>query len=70
MNVTSAMNATKTVLFVEDDPVVLAIYGNRLRREGFNVESAEDGLAAIEMLPRIKPDLVVLDLMLPKLHGL
>ena len=59
-----------TILFVEDDPFVLTMYRSRLQGEGFAVESAVDGLAAIELLPKIRPDAVVLDLMLPKLHGL
>ena len=65
------MNRTSmTILFVEDDPFVLTMYRSRLQGEGFAVESAVDGLAAIELLPKIRPDAVVLDLMLPKLHGL
>ncbi|MGH7951153.1 MAG: response regulator [Limisphaerales bacterium] len=63
-------NSQKTILFVEDNPFVLAIYQNWLEREGFQVESAEDGLIALEMLPQLKPALVILDLMLPKLDGL
>lgn len=60
----------KSILFVEDDPVMQKVYKTRLEREGFRIESAEDGLIALEMLPTVRPDLVVLDLMLPKLHGL
>ena len=62
--------ASRTILFVEDDSFVLTMYRSRLQTAGFQVEAAGDGLAAIAMLPRIRPDLVVLDLMLPKLHGL
>src|ERR1035438_7527812 len=60
----------KTILFVEDDSFVLTMYRSRLQSAGFRFESAVDGLAAIELLPKIRPDAVVLDLMLPKLHGL
>ena len=60
----------KTILFVEDNPLVLGIYRNWLQRDGFQVELAEDGLAALEKLPQLKPDLVILDLMLPRLNGL
>ncbi|MGO8931270.1 MAG: response regulator [Limisphaerales bacterium] len=62
--------ASRTILFVEDDSFVLTMYRSRLEAAGFQVEAAADGLAAIDALPRIRPDLVVLDLMLPKLHGL
>lgn len=60
----------KRILFVEDDPVVIAVYRNRLEREGFNIEVAEDGLVAMRSLATTKPDLVILDLMLPKVNGL
>ncbi|HEU5397354.1 MAG TPA: response regulator [Verrucomicrobiae bacterium] len=63
-------NPKKTVLFVEDDPLILTIYRNRLQREGFQVETVADGLAALEKLPQLKPSLVILDLMLPMLDGL
>ena len=60
---------TKTIVFVEDNPVVLAAYGNQLQREGFHVESARDGLEAMKILSRLVPDLIILDLLLPKLNG-
>jgi len=59
----------KTIVFVEDNPVVLAAYRNRLQREGFNIEPAPDGLAAMKILSRLAPDVVILDLMLPKFNG-
>ena len=65
------MNRTSmTILFIEDDSFVLTMYRSRLESAGFGVESAVDGLAAIELLAKIRPDAIVLDLMLPKLHGL
>ena len=48
----------------------MTIYRSRLEREGFHVESADNGLVAIEKLSQFKPCLVVLDLMLPMLDGL
>ena len=60
---------TKTIVFVEDNPVVLAAYRNRLQREGFRVEPAADGLEAMKILSMVVPDLVVLDLLLPKFNG-
>lgn len=59
----------KTIVFAEDNPVVLAAYKNRLEREGFIVEPARDGLETMKILSRVVPDLVILDLLLPKLNG-
>jgi CheY-like chemotaxis protein len=59
----------KTILFVENDPVVVTMYRNRLQSEGFRIETAEDGLDALRILSSFTPDLVTLDLMLPKLSG-
>ena len=59
----------KTILFVENDPVVLTMYRNRLQAAGFTIETAEDGLEALKCLSRVTPDLAMLDLMLPRLSG-
>jgi len=59
----------KTIFFVEDDPVVVKVYGAKFEREGFLVEVAKDGLEAMKMLAAVRPDVVVLDLMMPKLNG-
>lgn len=60
---------TRTIVFVEDDPVVLMAYRGHLEREGFVVEPARDGLEAMKILSRVVPDLVILDLLLPKFNG-
>jgi twitching motility two-component system response regulator PilH len=59
----------KKILLVEDDAVVVEIYRKKFMREGFQVEVAEDGLVAMKVLPQFMPDLVVLDLMMPKFNG-
>src|ERR1700742_2345462 len=63
------MKSVTTVLFVENDAVALTMYQKRLQREGFHVEIAEDGIAALRVLSEMTPDVVVLDLMLPKFSG-
>jgi len=63
------MKSVTTILFVENDAVALTMYQKRLQREGFHVETAEDGIAALRVLSEMTPDLVVLDLMLPKFSG-
>ncbi len=58
-----------TIFLVEDDTVVIQLYRAKFLREGFGVEVAEDGLKALKMLSAVKPDVVILDLMMPKLNG-
>jgi CheY-like chemotaxis protein len=59
----------KNILLVDDDPVVLRVFQEGLMRQGFQVQTAIDGLAAINSLDASRPDVVVLDLMMPKLSG-
>jgi CheY-like chemotaxis protein len=59
----------KTIVVVEDNQIVAAIYRSKLQAEGFLVEVAEDGQGGLEMIERVRPDLVLLDLVLPKLSG-
>lgn len=58
------------ILVVEDELSIQEIVGLYLRRAGFQVITAADGQQALELLNRHLPDLVVLDLMLPKVNGL
>src|SRR5579859_2890014 len=57
------------VLFVDDDPVAVRIYQSGLSRLGYQVDTAGDGLAALQALRTRKPDVLVLDLMMPKFSG-
>jgi DNA-binding response OmpR family regulator len=62
--------AVMRILVVEDEPRILAFVTRRLEAEGFFVDSAGDGAAALEAVGRARPDLVVLDLLLPRIDGL
>lgn len=57
------------VLVVDDDPTVAEVVVGYLHRAGYAVERAEDGPAALERFAAARPDLVVLDLMLPAMDG-
>ncbi len=59
----------KRVLLVDDDPIAVRIYRDGLARQGYDVSTAADGVAALRSLRENKPDVVVLDLMMPKLSG-
>lgn len=64
------MAAEIDVLVVDDEPAFLEALGSGLRREGFKVHPAADGAAALDMFEELQPDLVLLDVMLPKMSGL
>ena len=60
---------SQTVLVVEDDSKIVNLLGLYLKREGFNVASAADGREALDAATRIRPSLIILDLMLPHMDG-
>ncbi len=59
----------RRILFAEDDPAFRKIIGNILTRAGYDVVLAEDGESAVEKAASEKPDLVITDGLMPKLHG-
>jgi CheY-like chemotaxis protein len=63
------MTRDKTILYVEDDAVTLTANSEVLRREGFTVLTATDGLEGLKLLQKSAPDLLLLDLMLPRFTG-
>jgi len=63
------MKVNRTILFVETDTTVLATYGKLLQREGFRVESAQDGLDALKALSQLRPIWLCWSLMLPTFDG-
>ena len=58
-----------TILLVDDEPSIIQLARMYLERDGFHTASAADGEKAIEAADRLKPALMVLDVMLPKLDG-
>jgi DNA-binding response OmpR family regulator len=69
MNATATTPA-KTVLVVDDEPTLVATLKYNLEREGYRVVSAGDGEKAIALARSERPDLMILDLMLPAVDGL
>lgn len=65
----STANKMGKVLIVEDDPDISVITTARLKNAGFAVIAAADGLRGLEMASQEKPDLIFLDLGLPKMTG-
>ena len=64
------MVSGELILLVDDEPNILELARLYLEREGFRVEAARDGAAALAAATRLRPDLIVLDLMLPEVDGL
>ncbi|CDD27647.1 MAG: response regulator [Clostridia bacterium] len=60
----------KTILIVDDEKPIVEILVYNLQKEGYNTLEANDGLTAVEIATTKKPDLILLDIMLPKMDGL
>jgi DNA-binding response OmpR family regulator len=63
------MDKPKTILIIDDDPVMIRWLSKRLQAGGYCVVSESDGAAGLETARRERPDLIVLDVMLPGLNG-
>ena len=60
----------KTILIVDDEKPIVDILVYNLQKEGYNTVEANDGLTAVDIALNQKPDLILLDVMLPKMDGL
>ncbi len=60
----------KTILIVDDEQHIVDILVYNLQKEGYNTLQANDGLTAVDIALSQKPDLILLDIMLPKMDGL
>ncbi|HOK00833.1 MAG TPA: response regulator [Candidatus Pacearchaeota archaeon] len=59
----------KKILLVEDDPFLIDIYTSKLEKEGFSVKISESGEDCFKKINQEKPDLILLDIILPKIDG-
>ncbi|MBI2475068.1 response regulator [Candidatus Uhrbacteria bacterium] len=62
-------NKNKMILIVEDDEIMLRAMYLSFHRENISISTATDGEQALKMTERLKPDLVLLDLIMPKMDG-
>jgi len=60
----------KKILFIEDESALQKTFGDMLTQEGYEMVSALDGQTGLRLAREKKPDLILLDLILPKAHGL
>ena len=62
--------ANETILVIEDDPSVRTLLTKALAGKGYKVETSEDGLAGLTRLESLRPDLIIVDIMMPRLDGM
>ena len=60
----------KSVLLVDDDLTLREMYESRLKAEGFILTTARDGEEALDQATKNKPNVILLDIMMPKINGL
>jgi len=59
-----------TILIVDDEPDIIEILSYNLTNEGYSVESANNGSKAVKLAKKIKPQLIILDVMMPEMDGI
>jgi len=63
------MSSSKTILIIEDEALILRALSEGFTRRGYKVLKADDGEAGIESIEKENPDVILLDLILPKVSG-
>lgn len=74
-NINSPLDSDKkvhrhTILLVDDEPDILELIGYNLSQEGFDVHTASNGKEGVEAAIRIRPDLIIMDVMMPEMDGI
>lgn len=62
-------NDKKIIVIIEDEEVMVNLLTNKLKAAGYEVKAALDGVAGLDLIHAVKPDMVLLDMMLPRLSG-
>ncbi len=60
---------TIKILLIEDDPFLLSMYSTKFGLENFSVISADDGEKGWQMADEVRPDIILLDILMPKMNG-
>lgn len=58
-----------TIAIIEDDAAISQMYRIKFEAEGYTVETAENGKLGLELIEKMKPDIILLDLMMPEMNG-
>ncbi|WP_291534781.1 response regulator, partial [Bifidobacterium sp. UBA6881] len=71
LNSSAQSTATpRTVLVVEDEPTLATAIAQRITAEGWTARVASDGVSAVQAATHLRPDLIIMDIMLPVMDGL
>ncbi len=57
------------IAIIEDDPVISQMYRMKFEADGFEVNMADNGLRGVEMVEKVSPDIILLDLQMPQMNG-
>ncbi len=57
------------VALIEDDPLIAEMYTTKFTKEGYDIKHAADGAAGLALVKQIKPDIILLDIIMPKMDG-
>jgi len=57
------------VALIEDDPLIAEMYTTKFTKEGYDIKHAADGAAGLELVKKEKPDIILLDIIMPKMDG-
>jgi DNA-binding response OmpR family regulator len=60
---------TRKIAIIEDDSAIAQMYRIKFESEGYSVETAENGKLGLELIKSMKPDIILLDLMMPEMRG-
>jgi two-component system alkaline phosphatase synthesis response regulator PhoP len=66
------MNTTdkRKILLIDDEPDIIEFLGYNFRKEGFEIHAANDGEQALKVIEGITPDMIICDVMMPKMNGI
>jgi len=63
------MDKKQTILLVDDEAAFREIFSLKLSAEGYNIETAEDGVKGVQKAKELKPDLILMDVKMPNMNG-